>query len=102
MNVKEFDKLSKKDFENGGIRDEIRHTLSLAERLREESYCLAMLVLRSALYNVSSVREATDNVLLLTTPPKREHNTKSEKCWCDPEIEVLENGNIVIIHRGDQ
>ncbi|MFZ2937641.1 MAG: hypothetical protein WA066_02930 [Candidatus Omnitrophota bacterium] len=28
-----------------------------------------------------------------------EHNTDSEDCWCEPRIEVQENGNKVVIHR---
>lgn len=28
-----------------------------------------------------------------------EHNTDSPECWCDPEIEELENGNLIVIHR---
>lgn len=27
-----------------------------------------------------------------------EHNTNSEWCWCHPKIDVMENGNKVIIH----
>ena len=27
-----------------------------------------------------------------------EHNTNSECCWCGPEIEIMDNGNKVIIH----
>ena len=27
-----------------------------------------------------------------------EHNTMGEDCWCNPKIEVMENGNKVIIH----
>jgi DNA-binding XRE family transcriptional regulator len=28
----------------------------------------------------------------------REHNTMSPDCWCNPKIEVMENGNKVIQH----
>lgn len=31
----------------------------------------------------------------------QKHNTDSEDCWCEPEIIELENGNKVVIHRGD-
>lgn len=27
-----------------------------------------------------------------------EHNTMDEHCWCNPRVEVMENGNKVIIH----
>lgn len=27
-----------------------------------------------------------------------EHNTQNECCWCNPKIEVMENGNKVVIH----
>ena len=27
-----------------------------------------------------------------------EHNTMGEDCWCNPRVEVMENGNKVIIH----
>jgi len=28
-----------------------------------------------------------------------EHNTNSENCWCDPNIEVLHSGDKVITHK---
>lgn len=28
-----------------------------------------------------------------------EHNTDSETCWCSPDIEIMENGAKLIIHR---
>jgi hypothetical protein len=34
-------------------------------------------------------------------PSYPDHNTEGEGCWCDPEIIEMENGNKVIIHRGD-
>ena len=30
---------------------------------------------------------------------EQSHNTMGEKCWCDPEIEVMENGSKIIIHQ---
>ena len=33
-------------------------------------------------------------------PIKGKH-TDSEYCWCDPAIEIMENGNKVVIHRRD-
>ena len=30
-----------------------------------------------------------------------EHNTHGVDCWCNPKIEVMENGNKVIIHNND-
>ena len=27
-----------------------------------------------------------------------EHNTNGETCWCNPKIEIMANGNKVIIH----
>jgi len=27
-----------------------------------------------------------------------EHNTMGEDCWCNPRVEVMQNGNKVIIH----
>jgi len=27
-----------------------------------------------------------------------DHNTKSEKCWCNPKIETMPNGKKLIIH----
>lgn len=28
-----------------------------------------------------------------------EHNTSSPDCWCSPEIEELDNGDLIVIHR---
>jgi hypothetical protein len=30
--------------------------------------------------------------------PKMEHNTDSPECWCNPTIQVMPNGNKLIIH----
>lgn len=37
----------------------------------------------------------TGNVEVLE---KNEHNTDSPKCWCSPRIEVMPNGDKIIIH----
>ena len=36
---------------------------------------------------------------LQQTPKDPDHNTSDDWCWCNPEVEVLENGNKIIKHR---
>ena len=33
---------------------------------------------------------------------KLEHYTDGRPCWCEPEVEVMENSNKVIIHKEEQ
>ena len=35
----------------------------------------------------------------LKAPKDDDHFTNGDWCWCNPEVEVLENGNKVIKHR---
>ena len=64
--------------------------------LIKEAYKLAMLILQSDYYHRPDIKEAVDNMLNLTM---REHNTNSEWCWCEPDIEYVKGGGKVIVHR---
>ena len=47
---------------------------------------------------MSEHREGCEEVHWDCKIAKYEHNTHGAYCWCNPKIEVMENGNKVIIH----
>jgi len=58
MSVKDFDSLSKRDFDNGAVRDAIRNTLQESQRREEMIGLLSELlrILKEIRYNTDRLR----------------------------------------------